>query len=501
MQKVPFTTSSQWNWVDLSTPYFDSDTFFVAFHFDGSTYLNHDFGPPNGRGYSSSNGITWSPTGLGNNALIRAIIRYETPSKDAAVKSVDYPGHLFRPDSVVTPVATVKNTGQDTISFDILCTVDTSGVGVYSSTKSIADLAPDSTYHVTFDNWLPIGSGYPCLLKVVTQHALDSLSANDTLELTTTPYTPLTTIPSGWALSPPTIDGTIDPSEWQNAFCVDVSDLDGCYAGPEPARTIYLYVMNDSSALYLAVDYPSIFYEESNSRFLFYFDDDNNGIWASDSSEGYYKLANNDVYWDIFYALPTSWWVNVSSELIDAEVNVTYHLTYEVSIPFHETTQWLLNTAPGDTIGFHCFMHSQDARSNYRWPMWWPTLMDSSYHEEPGYYGDIALAPESIPGIESFPSVINIRRDALMLTCTPNPFTGNTLIKYHLPETIPVNLTVYDITGRLITTILHKKQKHGCHKIVWDGTNELGKEVSSGVYLLTLDAGEYKEIRKLLLIR
>jgi hypothetical protein len=515
-----------WNWINLSTPYYDPDTFFLGFRLDGNTYIDHDFGPGNNRGYrSTNNGVTWIPTSLGNNAMIRAIVRYETPSKDAAVKAIDYPGHLFTPDSVVTPVVTVKNTGQDTISFDVLCTVDTLGVQVYSSTKSVADLPPDSTYHVTFDNWLPAGSGYPCLLKVVTQLALDSLSANDTLELTTTPYTPIMTIPSGWALSPPTIDGTIDTTnEWHLAYCIDVSDLDGRYCDSDPARTIYLYVMNDSSFLYLAVDYHTIFHEESNSRFMFYFDDDNSGIWASDSSEGFYQLANYHIYGDYFFSKPSGWQVNVTSELIDAAVNVVYHLTYEVSIPLHETTQWLLNAASGDTIGFHCFMSSRDSRYNYQYPMWWPTLMDSLYQEEPGYYGDIVLAPGTIPGIESSTSAIDIRRDDLMLTCTPNPFKQATEIKIQMQEvknnlstslgtgTQDISLKIYDVSGRVVKVFnlaspasLREAGRAGilslASAVSWSGTDQLDRPVPAGVYFVRLTTSGQTYTEKVILLK
>ncbi len=501
IEKVPFTTTTYWNVIELPTPYFDRDTFFVAFHFDGSTYLETDFGPSNGRGYYSSDGITWFPTNIGNNAFIRATVLYNIPSKDAAVKSIDYPGHLFPPGSVVTPVATVKNTGRDTISFDVTCTVDTSGIQVYSSTKSVVNLPPDSTYQVTFDEWSPTGSGYPCLLKVVTQLATDSLPANDTLKLTTTPYAPITIIPSGWAPSPPTIDGTIDTtSEWKNAYCIDVSDLDGRYGKPEPARTIYLYVMNDSSCLYLAVDYHTIFHEEYNSRFYFYFDEDNNGAWASDGSEGYYELYVHPSLWNLFHPLPSGSPVNVTDEVPDARVDEPYHLTYEVAIPFHETNKWLLNVSPGDTVGFHCFMHSQDARYNWRWPMWWPTLMDSLHQEEPEYYGKIVLAsPVTIR--EKMGSTIDWKiSDNFTLEIYPNLFRDQVTIKWHFKkEGKEISLKIYDAYGRVV-----KQFSVDCSlstSITWDGKDDSGRKVKSGVYFLRFETGNQKFTRKVLLLR
>ena len=85
----------------------------------------------------------------------------------------------------------------------------------------------------------------------------------------------------------------------------------------------------------------------------------------------------------------------------------------------------------------------------------------------------------------------------------PNPFTQTTEIKYRLTAN-SLQLTaikVYDLSGRLVKTLLNKHQKSGYYTITWDGTNNAGKRVSSGIYFICLDAGKWTATRKICLIK
>ncbi len=83
----------------------------------------------------------------------------------------------------------------------------------------------------------------------------------------------------------------------------------------------------------------------------------------------------------------------------------------------------------------------------------------------------------------------------------PNPFNPNTEISYYLPERSFVKLRIYDIRGRQIRTLVNKIQYPGLKQIIWNGTNNAGKTVSSGMYIYTLQTGQKVISKKMLLIR
>lgn len=83
----------------------------------------------------------------------------------------------------------------------------------------------------------------------------------------------------------------------------------------------------------------------------------------------------------------------------------------------------------------------------------------------------------------------------------PNPFNPSTTIVYNLPEPIHVTLTIYNSLGQKVRTLVRSQQKAGLHSIVWNGTNQNGHQVASGVYIYRLKAGDFVKSDKMFLIR
>ena len=83
----------------------------------------------------------------------------------------------------------------------------------------------------------------------------------------------------------------------------------------------------------------------------------------------------------------------------------------------------------------------------------------------------------------------------------PNPFNATTAILYRIGKTDDVELTVFDMLGRKVRSLCHGMQPAGEHRVTWNGKNESGEEVGSGIYLLHLRAGEFTAVRKMCLIR
>ena len=83
----------------------------------------------------------------------------------------------------------------------------------------------------------------------------------------------------------------------------------------------------------------------------------------------------------------------------------------------------------------------------------------------------------------------------------PNPFNPSTHIHYLLPRSENVQLVIYNTLGQMIKTLVFGKQKAGAYTATWSGTDETGARVSSGVYMVTLRAGDYVQTRKMILMR
>jgi len=83
----------------------------------------------------------------------------------------------------------------------------------------------------------------------------------------------------------------------------------------------------------------------------------------------------------------------------------------------------------------------------------------------------------------------------------PNPFNPQTTIRFSVPEKEAVSLRVFDVTGRLVRTLVAGNLRAGTYSVAWDGRNERGREVASGVYFYRLEAGARVKAKKMVLLR
>ena len=83
----------------------------------------------------------------------------------------------------------------------------------------------------------------------------------------------------------------------------------------------------------------------------------------------------------------------------------------------------------------------------------------------------------------------------------PNPFNPITTLRYDLPENGHVNITIYDMLGREVKTLVNTTQDAGFRSVIWDATNDYGKPVSAGVYLYKIQAGEFVQTKKMVLLK
>ncbi len=111
----------------------------------------------------------------------------------------------------------------------------------------------------------------------------------------------------------------------------------------------------------------------------------------------------------------------------------------------------------------------------------------------------IELIVSPVTGIETPPQGLP-GRFALKANY-PNPFNNETVINYQLPVNTHTTLTVYNLLGQQVRTLVNGPQTAGSHRVAWDGKDDSGKVVASGVYLYRMEAGDYVKTRKLMLLK
>jgi len=78
----------------------------------------------------------------------------------------------------------------------------------------------------------------------------------------------------------------------------------------------------------------------------------------------------------------------------------------------------------------------------------------------------------------------------------PNPFNASTTIQYTLPMQSDVTIHIYNLLGRKVETLIDKKEQAGYHQVIWQAD-----DLSSGVYFYKIQAGDYIETKKMVLIK
>ena len=83
----------------------------------------------------------------------------------------------------------------------------------------------------------------------------------------------------------------------------------------------------------------------------------------------------------------------------------------------------------------------------------------------------------------------------------PNPFNPATIFRYDLPKNTNVKLTIYDLMGKIVKNLVSDQQNPGYKLIQWNSTNNKGQPISAGMYFYTIQAGEFRQTRKMVLLK
>ncbi|MFQ6002547.1 MAG: FlgD immunoglobulin-like domain containing protein [Candidatus Zixiibacteriota bacterium] len=105
------------------------------------------------------------------------------------------------------------------------------------------------------------------------------------------------------------------------------------------------------------------------------------------------------------------------------------------------------------------------------------------------------------PGIVDNEELPNIPETFALMQNHPNPFNPVTKISYDLPADCDVKLTIYNLLGQKVKVLVGRHQTAGCKHIYWDGKDDWGKEVGSGAYFYRIQAGDFVQTKKMVLVK
>jgi parallel beta-helix repeat protein len=141
----------------------------------------------------------------------------------------------------------------------------------------------------------------------------------------------------------------------------------------------------------------------------------------------------------------------------------------------------------------------EDARStNNRWNLENVGNCWSDFESNPGY-PDWYQIPGEGGGVDYYPKATP--KAVSLAQNYPNPFNPSTAIEYALPRETWIRITIYNIIGEKVRTLVNERQSAGRKRIVWDSKTDEGDEVASGIYFYQIKAGEFTQSKKMVVLK
>jgi len=116
------------------------------------------------------------------------------------------------------------------------------------------------------------------------------------------------------------------------------------------------------------------------------------------------------------------------------------------------------------------------------------------------------IFPGSITSIKSLPVAIEpgtqpVPEGFVLYQNYPNPFNSSTTIEFYLTQTAEIEVAIYNLLGQKVRTLLQGRKQAGLYRLQWDGLDEMGREVASGVYICRMQSRDFVQSRKMLFLK
>ena len=207
--------------------------------------------------------------------------------------------------------------------------------------------------------------------------------------------------------------------------------------------------------------------------------------WTPRHKMSYGYNSNFDLSEKLFYKWMDSTWVNKARASITYDDNQNL---FQILLEKKDSTDAWFNVS----LRENAFSDNDELLESvqYKWHEedWMPRKRDEySYSGERGALssGLFAVVPKKVELIKTY----------------PNPFNPVTTISYRLLDADHISIDIYDMIGNKVRTVVNQTQDAGIKSYQWNATNDLGQPVSAGMYLYTIKAGDFRQTKKMVLLK
>jgi hypothetical protein len=436
-------------------------------------------------------------------------LQYGPPVHDVGVTAITEPSAPFPVGGTVTPRVEVKNFGDFTEpSFDVTLEIYPPGGGapVYTDVQTVTNLAPGATQEVSFTDWTA-DTGGTYSLVAYTMLSGDADPSNDTATSSVLVYefmydylvidldpTPISGNPINNFLSGVGLNGTLTYSP---------SYLDSLLL----YRSVWLclgmfpnnYVLSDNevSKLQAYLEAGGMAYVEGGD------------CWGFDASRyqlcplfGIDPTCTNDGGADLYQVQ------GVSNSFLPSVAGETWTYTGENSWvdelclytvpPYGGTAEiYLRNPSNFDNVGV---LYDQGTWKGVAHSFESGGLVGTRTVPLDSLYMWLARDFFQIVGVKEG-DIVTGGKTFFLYPANPNPSRGDVSFTFSIPSKGDVSLKIYDATGRYVTTVASGVFDAGVHTVRWNGRDSKGRRVSQGIYFYTLESGNYRSTKKLIILR
>ncbi|MEW6701134.1 MAG: T9SS type A sorting domain-containing protein [Bacteroidota bacterium] len=194
------------------------------------------------------------------------------------------------------------------------------------------------------------------------------------------------------------------------------------------------------------------------------------------------------------YPVPWPNWVKVDLGSYNIDASNSFVVAFLVEGTYPEKNRIMVTEKTGTEVDYsYTYLNSPSGGGS---PAWYYLTTQNSGVYQYLIRAYISLNPTGVKEVvELMPSSFSLAQNY------PNPFNPSTNISYRLQGTSYTTLRVYDMLGREVATLVNEEQPAGTYQIVWNGTDNFGNKVTSGVYIYRLQAGSFSQTKKLVLMK
>jgi hypothetical protein len=203
--------------------------------------------------------------------------------------------------------------------------------------------------------------------------------------------------------------------------------------------------------------------------------------------------------------------LDVNSNEINNDLTMLWTSSFDVD---NDSISYTIKISPVlDSIDINTFFSASTRDTSLSLPY----IYILNYFEEMGYHNNlfkiILIAQDYECAVTSSDSIIlffdtileqvetRFPESFILKQNYPNPFNPSTQISYALPKETMVTISIYDMVGRNVRTLVNQTQSPGYYTTRWNATNDYGYSLSAGVYIYTINAGTYKKMKKMVVLK